>query len=95
MEINEHQESESMSIKANKPTSVYLVFSGTAYESNNVVGVYASKDLAEKRVAKIEKEQATWQKSLQNDDPETWAKRKWSDTASQDYAYVTHHKVIP
>lgn len=83
-----------MKSKINKRTGVWIVFAGTPYESNDIIGVYQDEESAKKRCAKTEKEQEAYQAALSDDKSDAWIRRKWSDTASQHYAYVKYHKVI-
>jgi hypothetical protein len=73
---------------------VYVVKSGVVYEGSYIVAIYRSKEAAEKRKAKIEAEQAKWQKALQSDDDGIYERTKWSDTSSQDYAEISEHRLF-
>lgn len=72
---------------------IHLIIVGTAYESSYIAGAYLDHALAEKRRARIAKEQESYQRSLQEETPE-WLSRKWSYHASYDYVEIVVKPIL-
>lgn len=74
--------------------NIYVITSGYSYGANNIVSVYASKEAAEKRLAKISKEQDDYQNAINDENSDSFYVRKWSTTASDHYAEMQKYRII-